>query len=140
MGAESSTPAQGRDDSVSTGGSDRPAADDRSLLRAYEPVLRLTAGEYFVPVAVDGFVAQSQLFARDLADNAVVLATPGTLDLDRLARLGVEHDGPGLSLSGIIAPTTLSGRFRAWLPKPRPSFRAGSRLAQVGLFGRSIDF
>lgn len=112
---------------------------DHSLLRAHEPVLMLTAGEYFVPVAVDGFVSQSQLFVRDLADNAAVLATPGTLDLDRLARRGAEHDGPGLSLSGIIAPTTLSGRFRAWLPQPRPSFRAGSRLAQVGLVGRSVD-
>ncbi|MEO6997668.1 MAG: hypothetical protein ABI112_06245, partial [Terracoccus sp.] len=140
MGAESSTPAEGLDDRGKTGGSDSPAADDRSLLRAHEPVLRLTSGEYFVPVAVDGFVAQSQLFVRDLADNAVVVATPGTLDLDRLAQLGAEHDGPGLSLSGISAPTTLSGRFRAWLPKARPSFRAGSRLAQVGLIGRSIDF
>ncbi|MEP7332032.1 MAG: hypothetical protein ABI692_08070 [Terracoccus sp.] len=120
-------------------GMDHSAVDDHVLLRAHEPVLSLTAGEYFVPVAVDGFVSQSQLFVRDLADNAVVLATPGTLDLDRLARLGTDHDGPGLSLSGITAPTTLSGRFRAWLPKPRPRFRAGSRLAQVGLVGRSID-
>ncbi|MDN5775319.1 MAG: hypothetical protein L0H96_00210 [Humibacillus sp.] len=117
----------------------RTDAADRSLLRAHEPVLSLTAGEYFVPVGVDGFVSHSQLFVRDLADHAMVLATPGSLDLDGLARLGADHEGPGPWLSGIIAPSTLSGKLRAWLPKPRPSFRAGSRLAQVGLFGRSID-
>jgi hypothetical protein len=29
-----------------------PAPDDRTLLRAYEPVLRFTAGELFLPTAV----------------------------------------------------------------------------------------
>ncbi|HET8987834.1 MAG TPA: hypothetical protein VFN43_04910 [Humibacillus sp.] len=113
-------------------------ADDLALLRAFEPVLRLTQGEYFVPVAVDAYVAGASLIRSEAGANSV-LATAGTLTLETLARLGAHHDGPGLSLSGLAEPTSWWGRVRRLLPGTRPSFRAGSRLAQVGLLGRSID-
>src|SRR4051794_14311844 len=35
--------------------------EDLALLRAHEPVVRLTRGEYFVPVAVDAYVAHASL-------------------------------------------------------------------------------
>ncbi|TQM62921.1 hypothetical protein [Humibacillus xanthopallidus] len=113
-------------------------ADDLALLRAYEPVLRLTQGEYFVPVAVDAYVAGASLI-RTQAGTSTVLAGPGSLTLDDLARQGAAQDGPGLSLSGLSEPASWWGRVRRLLPGRRPSFRAGNRLAQVGLLGRTID-
>ncbi|GAA2495203.1 hypothetical protein [Terrabacter carboxydivorans] len=116
----------------------QPQIDDLGLLRAHEPVVRLTRGEYFLPVAVDGYVAHASL-VRDEAGTTSVVAAPGTLDLDRLAGFGAAHDGPGLSLSGITEPRSWLDRLRRVRPAARPAFRAGSRLAQVGLLGRSID-
>ncbi|GAA2151760.1 hypothetical protein FHX52_0592 [Humibacillus xanthopallidus] len=113
-------------------------ADDLALLRAHEPVLRLTQGEYFVPVAVDAYVAGASLVGNE-AGTSEVLAVPGSLTLDELARRGAAHDGPGLSLSGLTEPDSWWGRVRRLLPGRRPSFRPGSRLAQVGLLGRTID-
>ena len=113
-------------------------SDDLALLRAYEPVLRLTDGEYFVPVAVDAYVAGASLI-RNEAGTTEVIAAPGSLTLDVLADVGARHDGPGLSLSGLAEPTSWWARARRLLPGTRPSFHAGSRLAQVGLLGRTID-
>jgi hypothetical protein len=113
-------------------------ADDLALLRAFEPVVRLTQGEYFVPVAVDAYVAGASLI-RTQVGGSEVLAGPGSLTLEELARHGAAHDGPGLSLSGLTEPSSWWGRVRRLLPGRRPSFRAGSRLAQVGLLGRTID-
>lgn len=118
--------------------SEAVGCSDLALLRAHEPVLRFTAGEYFVPVAVDAVVAQSRLMLR-VGDEISVVAPAGRLDLDQLAEHGSRHTGPGLSLSGISSSTKFGDVLRSWLPRPRPRFRAGSRLAQVGLLGRSID-
>ena len=112
--------------------------EDLRLLRAYEPVVRLTRGEYFLPVAVDAYVTHASLI-RDEAGVTTVLAGPGTIDLTALAAHGADHDGPGLSLSGIAEPRSWTDRLRRILPGARPSFRAGNRLAQVGLLGRTID-
>ncbi|MGO4598893.1 hypothetical protein [Terrabacter sp. 2RAF25] len=112
--------------------------DELELLRAHEPVVRLTSGEYFVPVAVDAWVRHARLVS-DIAGETDILAEPGTLDLAGLARIGAEHEGPGLSLSGIAEPRSVLDRLRRALPGTRPSFRAGSRLAQVGLTGRTVD-
>ena len=113
-------------------------SDGLALLRAYEPVVRLTDGEYFVPVAVDAYVAGASLI-RNEAGTTEVITGPGSLTLDELADVGARHDGPGLSLSGLMEPTSWWARLRRLLPGTRPSFHAGSRLAQVGLLGRTID-
>lgn len=42
-------------------------------------------------------------------------------------------------MSVVSRPVGYLERVRRWLPTSRPPFRAGSRLAQVGLLGRSID-
>ena len=91
-----------------------------------------------MPIAVDAYVAHASL-VRDEAGTSTVLAPPGALDLAALTRLGADHDGAGLSLSGITEPPSLGARLRRMLPGARPSFHAGSRLAQVGLLGRMID-
>jgi hypothetical protein len=113
--------------------------DDLRLLRAFEPVVRLTQGEFFLPVGVDEYVRNCSLWAQRPDGEVERLAEPGTLDLDELARRGLERDGPGFSLSGITTDRTRREKIRAWLHTERPKFRAGSRLAEVGLLGRSID-
>jgi hypothetical protein len=113
--------------------------EDLRLLRAFEPVVRLTQGEFFVPVGVDEYVRNCSLWAQGPDGNPQRLAEPGTLDLDELARRGSERDGPGLSLSGITTNRTRRQKINAWFHTERPKFKAGSRLAEVGLLGRSID-
>jgi hypothetical protein len=113
--------------------------DDLALLRAYEPVLRLSRGEYFVPVGVDHYVERCALWRHRPDGSEEVLAEPGTLDLDALARLGAQNEGVPLSLSGLDTRPSRRDRVKAWLFTDRPRFRSAHRLAQVGLFGRLID-
>jgi hypothetical protein len=49
------------------------------------------------------------------------------------------RDGAGYSLSGISVPHRRRDRIRSWFKTERPKFRAGHRLAEVGLTGRAID-
>jgi hypothetical protein len=117
-----------------------PARDqDARLLRAFEPVVRLTQGEFFVPVGVEDYVRSCSLWALTADGDPRRLAEPGDLDLDALAGRGLERDGPGLSLSGITTDRTRREKINAWFHTQRPKFKAGSRLAEVGLLGRSID-
>ena len=100
--------------------------DDLALLRAFEPVLRLTQGEYFVPVAVDAYVAGASLI-RNEAGTTEVLAPPGSLTLETLAELGAAHDGPGLSLSGPDRADVVVGSRAA--AAPRHAARASAPAA-----------
>lgn len=113
--------------------------EDLVLLRAFEPVLRLTQGEYFLPVGVEQYVRRCSLWVQTADDDPRLVAEPGELDLEELARRGLELGGPGYSLSGISVPKTRKERIRSWFGTQRPKFRAGHRLAEVGLTGRAID-
>jgi hypothetical protein len=113
--------------------------DDLTLLRAFEPVVRSTLGEYFLPVDVSRYVSRCTMWRQQSAGGEVAVAEPGTLDLDMLARLGRRYDGAPLSLSGLSSRPSRGDRMRAWLSTERPRFRAARRLAQVGLSGRLID-
>ena len=116
-----------------------PSEDDLSLLRAFEPVVRLTQGEFFMPVGVEDYVRNATLW-RLTAEGTVERVTEvGELDLDALARRGRELDGPGYSISGISVPHSRRDRVRGWFRTERPKFRAGNRLGEVGITGRAID-
>jgi hypothetical protein len=118
----------------------RQESADLALLRAYEPVVRLTQGEFFVPVSVDAYVAHCALFEQLPDGSTAQVAGAGGLDLDRLAALGRSIDGPGQSLSGITVSTSRWARLKGgWQRTRKPSFRGSARLAQVGLLGRTID-
>ena len=113
---------------------------DLELLRRFEPVIRYTAGELFLPMLADDYVARAGLYAagRERRDRTLV-AEPGTLTVDRLAELGRSHDGEKLFLQYVEAPLSRS-EYRAWRQDPaRPQFRASSRFASVGLLSRLID-
>ena len=123
------------------------AAEDLRLLRRYEPVLRFTRGELFLPMPVSAYLARSALWqsARPARfprrrGTGERLCAPGELTPARLAKEGAMPGARDLSLR--FAERPLSWReYRAWRKEPgRERFAPGSsRFAVVGLMGRLID-
>jgi hypothetical protein len=68
-----------------------PTPTDRELLRAYEPVLRFTAGELFLPTSVGPYVARCSLWVGGPDRATAPLVPAGELTLDGLAELGDRH-------------------------------------------------
>lgn len=113
---------------------------DLELLRRYEPVIRYTQGELFLPMRAEEYLAHAALHLsrRDKKDGEI-LAEPGTLTVERLAELGREHDQDSMYLQYVAEPLSRKD-FRAWRNDPeRPRFHASSRFASVGLLSRLID-
>jgi hypothetical protein len=107
------------------------------LLRRFEPVIRYTAGELFLPMAVEDYVAASALVAGT-GQRRAVRVEPGTLDLEVLAQLG-RQGGPGLSLEHVSTPLD-RGQYRVWRRRAdRVAFSASSRFAAVGVLARLVD-
>jgi hypothetical protein len=118
-----------------TGGSD---SDDLALLRAYEPVVRFTKGEYFYPVSVHNYVAKAALWTEMADGESVIEAAAGTLDSSLIGPIDEAIPGHTSSLSGIMTGTS-SGEARIPLKDRPPRLTGASRLAAVGLLGRLID-
>ncbi|WP_344619455.1 hypothetical protein [Dactylosporangium salmoneum] len=113
---------------------------DLALLRAYEPVIRYTAGELFLPTAVDAYVGQAGLWRRRPGERRdECLARPGEVTLERLAAEGKRFAGDGLYLRLVDSPMH-GAEYRRWRREgAQPSFRPSSRFAAVGLFARLVD-
>ena len=115
--------------------------DALALVRRYEPVVRYTAGELFLPMSVDTYVREAALWAIDPAtDRSLTRVTDhGRLDLERLCAQA--NALPAAKLQLRYVPGSLDRRqLRRWRRDPdRPRFRSTTRLAAVGLFGRVID-
>ncbi len=115
------------------------ADDDRALLRSFEPVVRFTNGELFLPTAVEPYVASCSLWELDPDESARCVVPVGELTIDRLAAEAAARRGADLSLRFVDRPL---GRreSRSWRRRPdRPRFRSGSRFAHVGLLSRALD-
>ena len=122
------------------------AAEDVRLLQRYEPVLRFTRGELFLPMAVEDYLEKCSLWRSAGVRRAwgrrrpgERVCAPGELTPARLAQASAPLRG-NLSLRFVQRP--LGWReFRAWRHAAgRPRLAAGSsRLAAVGLLGRLID-
>jgi len=128
---------------VAVGGAGRrpDGVDVLELVRRYEPVLRFTAGELFLPMPVDRYLACAALWSSDPQGRgpATLVVDHGGLDPDRLAEQARAH--PQSSLFLRYVPRSLPRReLREWRRRPdRPRFTGISRLAAVGLVGRLID-
>jgi len=108
------------------------SADDLALLQRFEPILRLTEGERFVPSAVDEYVAACSLRART-ASGVQTLVVPGRLTLERLA--AAEGGRTGTFLQFVTEDERRAGAKVQWRTR-----RAGlTRLARVGFVGRVAD-
>ena len=121
------------------------AAEDLRLLRSYEPVLRFTRGELFLPMPVEDYLEQCSLWrtgpgrGRGRAGAAERHCARGELTAARLAQLGPAW-GRELSLR-FVERGLGRGELRAWrrdAGRPRLA-PGGSRFAAVGLLSRLID-
>jgi hypothetical protein len=111
-----------------------------TLARRFEPVLRYTEGELFLPMAVEHYVEAAALFSRQPGQKAPELIAPiGKINLSNLASYASQGGGTDLELHFVDKP--LSRRaYRRWRRRAdRPRFQGGTPFAMVGLFGRLID-
>ncbi|GAA0274739.1 hypothetical protein [Cryptosporangium japonicum] len=113
--------------------------DDLRLLRAYEPVLRFTRGEYFFPVSVEHYVAQAGLWRTEAGVGQVEEIPAGGLSLAKLADAAGAEQGLRLSLSGIGGNGKGLDVTHVPLRERPPHLARASRLASVGLTARLID-
>ena len=111
---------------------------DLDLLRAHEPVVRFTAGEHFLPMAADTYVAACDLLGAAPGQPPRVIVRAGELTLDRLAE---ERQEPGEQryLRFVAEPLDAVSLARWNLHPDRRLFQAPGRLARVGLFARLVD-
>lgn len=115
------------------------SSTDYDLLRRFEPVIKYTQGELFLPSSVQDYVEGASLHLASRKGTAQTLADHGTLDLERLAELGRQHAGQKVYLTLVDRPLNRD-EFAAWKKDPqRPTFTASSRFAAVGILSRLID-
>ena len=118
-----------------------PAAplSDLALLRRFEPVIKYTQGELFLPSSVQDYVEWASLQSSPRKGDPQVLAEHGGMTLDDLAALGRTHPGERLYLTFVESPLDRAA-FREWKQDPqRPQFTSSSRFAAVGILSRLLD-
>ncbi len=116
-------------------------AVDLALLRAYEPVIRYTHGELFLPTAAGPYVERCSLWIHEPGtppETAELLVEPGGLTLDRLAATGRQRSDRSLELRFVQQPLR-GAAMRAWRRADRPRLRGASRMAAVGVIARVVD-
>ncbi len=111
---------------------------DLALLRGYEPVVRFTRGELFLPTAVGPYVAHSSLWEGHDEGDATRLVPVGGLTLERLSELGVAHQDSPLSLRFVEQPLDRA-EYRRWSRLSRDRLAASARFTTTGMFGRIVD-
>ena len=114
-------------------------AADLALLRRFEPVLRLTAGEIFLPVCVADYLRPAELVAAAGSDPATILLNRGEVTPESLAACGRDApDDAALSLRYVERPLTWREVRRWRRDGGQPAFRPVSRTAAVGMVARLI--
>ncbi len=113
-------------------------ADDLAVLRAYEPVVRFTKGELFLPTAVGAYVEQCSLSAGVPSGEETTIVPRGDLTLKRLSEQSAAHGGRRLFLRFVEEPLGRKEYLR-WLQLPRERLSATGRFTTTGVFGRLVD-
>jgi hypothetical protein len=111
---------------------------DLALLRAYEPVVRYTKGELFLPTGVGAYVEQCSLWSGVRGGDVTLLVPAGELTLERLSQEGVLHRGQPLFLRFVAQPLGRAEYLR-WRRIPRERLSASGRFTTTGVFGRLVD-
>ncbi len=114
-------------------------ARDLSLLRRFEPILRFTEGEFFLPASVDDYVRCCELLEHGPDRQRIVVAPKGSLTIEQLVEFGADHPRPGQYLRFVDSPFTRIEVAKWRVRSARPRFKDASRLARVGVFSRGLD-
>jgi hypothetical protein len=117
---------------------ERLHARDLALLRAYEPVVRFTKGELFLPTAVGPYVEQCSLWGGAGGGDATMIVPRAELTLERLSEESLLHRGQRLFLRFVEEPLGRAEYLR-WLRVPRERLSASGRFTTTGVFGRLLD-
>ncbi len=115
------------------------AFHDLSLLRRFEPILRFTAGEFFLPASVDDYVRCCELLEQVPDRERVIVVPKGSLTIEQLVEFGADHPRPGYYLRLVDTPFTRIEVAKWRLRSDRPRFHNASRLARVGVLSRGLD-
>jgi hypothetical protein len=111
---------------------------DRALLRTYEPVVRFTRGELFLPTAVGPYVEQCGLWSGVHGESLTRLVEPGALTLERLSEEAVRHRDRPLFLRFVEKPFGRSA-YLSWRKHRSERLSAAPRFTTTGVVGRLID-
>jgi hypothetical protein len=111
---------------------------DLALLRAYEPVVRFTKGELFLPTAVGPYVEQCSLWTGERGGDLTLVVAAGELTLERLSQESLLHRDRPLFLRFVEKPLGRAEYLR-WRRVPRERLSATGRFTTTGVFGRLID-
>lgn len=114
------------------------------LLRRYEPVLKFTRGEQFLPMDMEAYVEHCSLWERFPNREAICLIPKGELSLERLSNLEACHPNAVRFLRFVeavnIKELATQGLKQIGIGSEQNVFRAGlGRLARVGYFSRFAD-
>jgi hypothetical protein len=109
-----------------------------ALLRAYEPVVRYTKGELFLPTAVGPYVEQCSLWSGLRGNDATMLVPARELTIERLSQEGLAFQDRPLYLRFVEEPLGRAEYLR-WLRIPRERLSATGRFTTTGVFGRLLD-
>lgn len=116
-------------------------ADDLTLLRRYEPVLRYTKGELFLPVTVGDYVRRCSLWDEPAGDRkrpGEPLVPAGELTLEGLGEAGRRYRERRLHLR-FVQESLGAREVRRWRRAERPRLGGIGRFAAVGVIARLID-
>jgi hypothetical protein len=114
-------------------------AGDLALLRRFEPIVCFTEGEFFLPASVDEYVRCCELVERAPDREKIVLASKGSLTMERLVEFGVDRFRPGQFLCFVDEPFTRVAVAKWRVRSDRPRFHNASRLSRVGVLSRGLD-
>lgn len=116
-------------------------ADDLTLLHRYEPVLRYTKGELFLPVTAGDYVRRCSLWDEPAADRkrpGEPLVPAGELTLEGLGEAGRRYRESRLHLR-FVQESLGAREVQRWRRTERPRLGGIGRFAAVGVIARLID-
>ena len=114
-------------------------AGDDELLRRFEPILRYTMGEQFLPIDVEPYVDRCSLWRQRKGEVAREIIPHSELTLERLANVGAGNSNEVFFLK-FTEPLDLPQMARYTLGARKEGFRVGaSRLVRVGYASRLVD-
>lgn len=112
---------------------------DIDLLRAFEPVVRFTSGEFFYPVSAHCYVQRAALWSDDRDGESTCSFGVAQLTMDSLTEHSRVSAGLGHALSAVDTGAEGKAPPRIPLKERPPPLRGASRLASVGVTARAID-